>query len=104
MKGTMQISKLKKKAAYYCSKSFDTGYGGEFVFFIEPFDGTYDKCFYYVKELKNGKIEITGEGYIISDFGRIASYRKAAREKLGNDYPAYYWLDDNDEIIEKTYK
>lgn len=103
MKGIMQIDKLKKKAAYYTSKSYDELYGGEFIFFIEPLEGTNDKCFYYVKELENGKIEITGEGYIISNPKRLASYKKAARENLGNAYPAYYWLNEEDKTIEKTY-
>lgn len=39
MKGTMQISRLKSKAAYYYEKSFDERYGGDFYIFIEPLRG-----------------------------------------------------------------
>lgn len=103
MKGSMQISKLRKKAAYYCSKSFDEGYGGEFTLFIEPFKGTYDNFFYYVKKLENGSIEIMGEGYIVTDKDSLASHKRDAKKELGNMCPAYYWLDEKDKQIDKTY-
>ena len=104
MKGTMRISKLKKKAAYYSSKSYDKLYGGEFTFFIEPLLGTEDKCFYYVKKLESGEIEITGEGYVVTSKESLASHKRDAKENLGNAYPAYYWLDENDKVVEKTYE
>lgn len=104
MKGSMRVSKLKKKAAYYLSKSYNELYGGEFTFFIEPFQGTEDKCFYYVKRLENGEIEITGEGYIVTSKDSLASHKSDAKKTFGEICPAYYWLDENDKVIEKTYE
>ena len=57
MKGTMQISKLKKNAAYYYNKTYNRKYKDYNIFFMEPFEGTNDDYFYYVKSLDNGKIE-----------------------------------------------
>ena len=104
MKGSMRINKLKKKAAYYCSKSFDEAYGGNFTLFIEPFKGTYDDFFYYVKEFQDGGIEITGEGYIVTDKDSLASHKRDAKRELGDMRPAYYWLDEKDKQIDKTYQ
>lgn len=104
MKGTIRIKNLKKKAAYYQVKSYDEAYGGDFTFFIEPLLGTEDKCFYYAKRLEDGYIEITGEAYIISRDDSLVSHKKDAKKEIGNKYPAYYWLDDNDKVIEKTYE
>ena len=81
----------------------DEGYGGEFTLFIEPFKGTYDDFFYYVKKLENGSIEITGEGYIVTDKDSLASHKRDAKKELGDMCPAYYWLDENDKQIDKTY-
>ena len=102
MKGTMQISKLKKKAAYYYVKDYDEKCGGDFVFFIEPFPGTEDDCFYYVRRLDNGKIEIEGEGYITTE-EHLASHIQSAKKTLDGCIPAYYWRNDKNEVIEKTY-
>lgn len=103
MKGTMQISRLKSKAAYYYEKSFDERYGGDFYIFIEPLRGNDDDYFYYVKKLGNGKIEITGEGYIISDISRLMSYKCRAKKELSCNIPAYYWIDDQGDTTTKTY-
>lgn len=102
MKGTMQISKLKKKAAYYYVKDYDEKCGGDFVFFIEPFPGTDDDYFYYVRRLDNGKIEIEGEGYITTE-DCLDTHKRGARAMLDGRTPAYYWRNDKNEVIEKTY-
>ena len=102
MKGTMQISKLKKKAAYYYVKDYDEKCGGDFVFFIEPFQGNEDDCFYYVRKLDNGMIEIEGELYLTTE-ERLASHKQSARASLDGRTPAYYWRNDKNEVIEKTY-
>ena len=102
MKGTMQISKLKKNAAYYYVKDYDEKCGGDFVFFIEPFPGTEDDCFYCVRRLDNGKIEIEGEGYITTE-EHLASHIQSAKKTLDGRIPAYYWRNDKNEVLEKTY-
>lgn len=102
MKGTMQISKLTKKAAYYYVKDYDEKCGGDFVFFIEPFPGTEDDYFYYVRRLDNEKIEIEGEGYITTE-DCLDTHKRGARAMLDGRNPAYYWRNDKNEVTEKTY-
>lgn len=104
MKGTMQVKNLKKRASYYLSKSYDELYSGEFTIFIQPLLGTEDKYFYYAKRLKNGEIEITGEGYVVTCEESLASHKKDAKKTLGDLCPAYYWLNDDWDVIEKTYQ
>ena len=65
MKGTMQISKLKKNAAYYYNKTYNRKYRDYNIFFMEPLEGTNDDYFYYVKRLDNGKIEISGDLHLL---------------------------------------
>lgn len=99
MTGTMMIGKLKKKAAYYYQQDYDERVGGHFIFFIEPLCGNDGECFYYVRKLSDGKLEITGEAYIIIP-ERLTHYMRAAREKLGGKYPIYYWQNENGDIAE----
>jgi len=102
MKGTMQISKLKKKAAYYYNKTYNRKYKDYNIFFMEPFEGTNDDYFYYVKRLDNGKIEISGELHLFLDC-HLQRYQSEARARMKDIVPAYYWLDENGEVTEKTY-
>ena len=102
MKGTMQISKLKKKAAYYYNKTYNRKYRDYNIFFMEPLEGTNDDYFYYVRRLDNGKIEIEGEGYITTE-DCLDTHKRGARAMLDGRTPAYYWRNDKNEVIEKTY-
>ncbi len=102
MKGTMQISKLKKKAAYYYVKDYDEKYGSDFIFYIEPLWGEDNDSFYFAQKLENGKIKITGEGYIIEE-RYLEHYKKMTIEAIKGSKIAYYWLDENGEVMEKTY-
>lgn len=102
MKGTMQIKRLKKKAAYYYVRDYDEKYGGDCIFFIEPFFGSTDKSFYYVRKLENGKIEIEGELHITTE-PYLNSLKRGAKARLGECTPAYYWLAERRRLVEKTY-
>lgn len=103
MTGVIKIKTLKKKAGYYQVSDYNKKVGGKFTFFIEPLQGTEDKFFYYVKELENGKYELQGEGYIVTDSDSLKRHKREAILSLRGTTPAYYWLDENDKVINKTY-
>ena len=102
MTGTMQIEKLKKRAAYYYQKDYDERFGGQFIFFIVPLIGSDDNLFYYVKQCPDGKLEISGEAHTVKP-ERISHYMREARESMGEKHPMYYWLNENGEVTCKTY-
>ena len=102
MTGTISISKLKKNAAYYYLKDYDERVGGEFIFFILPLHDNDDKPFFYVKPQPDGRLELSGEAYIITD-ERLSRYIREAKENMGGMIPLYYWLGENEEVTNKTY-
>ena len=102
MTGTISISKLKKNAAYYYLKDYDERVGGEFIFFILPLYDNDDRPFFYVKQQSDGRLELSGEAYIITN-ERLSRYIREAKENMGGMIPIYYWLDENGEVTNKTY-
>lgn len=97
MTGTIKIGKLKKNAAYYYLKDFDERVGGEFIFFIVPLSDNDGKPFFYVKPQPDGRLELSGEAYIITD-ERLSRYIREAKENMGGMKPIYYWLNANGEV------
>lgn len=102
MTGTIKIGKLKKNAAYYYIKDYDERVGGEFIFFIVPLRNNDDKLFFYVKLQPDGRLELSGEAYIITD-ERLSHYIREAKENIGGMKPIYYWLDANGDVTKKSY-
>ena len=102
MTGTMKISKLKKNATYYYLKDYDERVGGEFIFFILPLHDNDDELFFYVKPQPDGRLELSGEAYIITD-ERLSRYIREAKENIDGMIPIYYWLGENGEVTNKTY-
>lgn len=103
-KGRIQVKKLKAKAAFYTAQGYDETYGGEFANFIEPFSDAHSKgYFYHVRQLDNGKMEVIGHTYIVTDKNSLKHHKKRARKRLNGEYPMYYWLDGNGRVIKKTY-
>lgn len=103
MKCSMIISKLRKDAPYYSVADYDERIGGKFTMLIVPFRGNDNERFYYVKELDNHKIEIEGEGYIITDDDSLKRHKRETRTDLGKDSVWYYWLDENGNVISKDF-
>lgn len=102
MTGTITIGKLKKNAAYYYLKDYDEHVGGEFIFFITPLRDNDDKPFFYVKQQFDGRLELSGEAYIITD-ERLSRYTREAKENIDGMIPIYYWLGENGEVTNKSY-
>ena len=93
--GTAVVKNYKLKQPYYCAKDFDARFGGDFWFLIEPLRGWSDEeRFFYVREMADGKFELTGEGYIVSG-KRPVERLKELREKLKNIKIQYVFLDEN---------
>lgn len=104
MKGTIQVKRLRDSAAFYTVKDYDELYGGDFTYFIEPFRGCDGELFYYVKELDNGKLEIEGEAYVITDKDSLNRHKREAKKELDGEIPLYRWLDKNGKVINLSYK
>lgn len=109
MKCSMQITKLRVNAPFYSKKDFDERLGGNFTMFIVPLKGNDDGLFYYVRKLDNGKLEIEGEGYIITNGESLKYHKDEARKEmvkyeLEGENVMYYWLDGNGNVVEKTNK
>lgn len=99
--GTMQVSDYRTKQGYYLSKDYDAKVGGEFWFLIEPLIGNDDEVFFYIRALPNGKFEVEGEAYIITDPDRLKSYKNdAVRTRRGKKL-FYYHLDSKGDILRK---
>lgn len=104
MKGTIQVKRLRDSAAYYTVKDYDEVYGGDFTYFIEPFRGCDGELFYYARELDNGKIEVEGEAYVVTDKDSLNSHKREAKKELDGEMPLYRWLDKNGKVINLSYK
>ena len=102
MTGTMKVGKLKKNAAYYYIKDYDERVGGRFIFFIVPLYDNDGKPFFYVNQQSDGRLELSGEAYIITE-EKLPSYIREAKENMGGQKAIYYWLDVNGEVTKKTY-
>jgi len=94
MKCRMPVNRLRTNAAYYSAKDFDEKLGGDFTVFVVPFPGNDDERFYYTRRLENGKFEIEGEGYIVTNDDSLKRHKKEAREDLGDAHVVYRWLDE----------
>lgn len=102
MTGTMKIGKLKKDAAYYYIRDYDERVGGEFIFFILPLSNNEGQSFFYVKQQFDGRVELSGEAYIITD-EKLPRYIREAKENMDGMKPLYYWLGENGEVTKKLY-
>lgn len=102
MTGILQVTKLKKgKAPYYEVKDYDENFGGVFYLLIEPLFGENNRRFYYAKKLPDGKIQLEGEGYILTE-DELTRCKRQAVKGLGEKPVWYYWLGDNGSVIETT--
>ena len=93
--GSMQVSNYKTNRGYYLAKDYDANYGGEFHFLIEPLIGHDNEVFFYVRELPDGKYEVTGEAYVITNRDHLQDY-KADAIALRKDKKLYYYHVDQD--------
>lgn len=98
--GTMWVADYHTPKAYYLKKDCDAKLGGDFWFLIKPLMDE-ENAFFYVKELENGKFEVEGEGYIITDPDRVAHYVSAARSDFQTKTLYYYHRNAHNEIIRK---
>ncbi len=99
--GTMQVRDYRTKQGYYLAKDFDAKVGGEFWFLIEPLIGNGDEVFFYIRNLPNGKFEVEGEAYIITDSDRLKSYKNdTVRTRRGKKL-FYYHLNEKGEVLQK---
>ncbi len=99
--GSMQVSNYKTKRGYYLTKDYDENYGGDFHFFIRPLIGFNNEVFFYVRELPDGKYEVTGEAYIITKPERIKTYKAGARETRKGKKLYYYHVDKDFNVLRK---
>lgn len=93
MTSTIITNKYKRKQKYFCVTDYDERLGGKFKLLLKPLRD--DNCgtrFFYVKELNDGKYEVTGEGYILSDDKLIAEERISELKKRLEDVPIWYYL------------
>ncbi|RFZ77602.1 hypothetical protein DS742_17455 [Lacrimispora amygdalina] len=102
MTGIIEISKIKDAAPYYASQDYDIRLGGLFHLFLVPLHGEGDRRFYYIREKTNGKYELQGEGYIISESLRLYEMKREAIKSLGDRPVWYYWLDEQCSVLKKT--
>ena len=66
-KGTVgNRTSYKNLRGYYLSRDYDEKVGGKFSFLLEPLIGN-DELFFYIRKTEDGRYEITGEGYIITE-------------------------------------
>lgn len=99
--GSMQVSSYKTKRGYYLTKDYDANYGGDFHFFIRPLIGFDNEVFFYVRELPDGKYEVTGEAYVITKPERIKTYKTEAIEVQKGKKLYYYHVDKNFNVLRK---
>ena len=83
MKGTTEIDNLTVQMALYISFiSDDPNYKKGIFFVLEPFSG---EDFFYTRS-KNGRFEIEGELYLVTDPADLKSHIDEAIERGNNFY------------------
>ena len=99
--GSMQVRNYRTKRGYYLTKDYDANYGGEFHFFIRPLIGFDDEVFFYVRKLPEGKYEVTGEAYVITNPNHIRAYKAEAIKVRKRKKLYYYHVDKDFNVLRK---
>lgn len=103
MTGTIKIGKLKKNAVYYYIKDYDERVGGQFIYFIVPLSDNEGKPFFYIKPQPDGRLELSGEAYIITE-EKLPRYIREAKENMDGMKPIYHWLGENGQVTKTSYQ
>jgi len=101
-KGTIgNKSGYKTKRGYYLSSDYDEKVGGKFDFLLEPLHGNEGERFFYVLRLPDGKYEVTGEGYIVTNKDSLRRHLQQLKSELPGKAIWYYHIDKNGNVIRK---
>ena len=80
----------KTKRGYYISSDYDEKAGGKFDFLLEPLIGNEGERFFYVQRLSDGKYEVTGEGYIVTNKDSLHRHLQHLKKALPGKVIWYY--------------
>ena len=101
-KGTIgNRTSYKNLRGYYLSRDYDEKVGGKFSFLLEPLIGNEDEVFFYVQKTEDGRYEITGEGYIITEKESLNRHLRDLRKELPGKTIWYYHIDKDGNVIRK---
>ena len=101
-KGTIgNRTSYKNLRGYYLSRDYDEKVGGKFSFLLEPLIGNDSERFFYVHKNEDGKYEVTGEGYIITEKESLNRHLKNLRKELPGTTIWYYHIDKDGNVIRK---
>jgi len=99
--GSIIRSGYKTETGYFCGKDYDLNSGKPFWFFIAPLDGCKGEKFFYVRNMPNGKYEVTGEGYFLYESTFLKEYKKEALEEMGDTVYYYFFDEKTGQVIKK---
>lgn len=99
MKGKIKVKRLTK-SFYHTKHDFDTKLGGEFWFYLVPFQGENNEVFFYVMK-ENNETFIEGEAYIIDNKEALRKHKFNDKKYFAGKTLYYYFVDNNYNIISK---
>ena len=101
-KGTIgNRTSYKNLRGYYLSRDYDEKVGGKFSFLLEPLIGNDEELFFYIHKTEDGKYEITGEVYIITEKVSLNYHLRNLRKELPGKTIWYYHIDKDGNVIRK---
>lgn len=101
MKGKIKVKRLTN-SFYHAKHDFDDKLGGEFWFYLVPFQGENNEVFFYVMK-ENNETFIEGEAYIIDNKKALRKHKLNDKKYFTGKSLYYYFVDSNYNTIRKEF-
>lgn len=99
MKAKIKVKRLTK-SFYHTKRDFETKLGGEFWFYLVPFQGENNEVFFYIMK-ENNETFIEGEAYIVDNEEALRKHKVNDKKHFAGKMLYYYFVDNNYNIISK---